>query len=128
MLEHRRDDDATAARKFYHPASYISNSGHDYLVGHADKSQRRAEIYRAAGGEVELVVDERGKVHHSINTRSAMCQGCAVPHPVSWYDGEWHHVKEGLTAERCDCAHNGIFVCRDWHRKRHVQPQWSKSA
>src|SRR4029077_19600551 len=98
----RRDEEATKARKFWHPASYVSNSGHDYLVGRKDKARRRAEIYRQAGGEVELITDERGEVHHSINYRDALCQGCETPHAVSWYEGEWDHIHGGPCANRCD--------------------------
>ncbi len=86
--------------------SFISREGHELLAGE-DKSRRRSEVM------------ERDK---------GLCQGCPKPHFVGAM-GEWDHIKSGNSG-RCDCLHNGRWVCAAFHRRRHLRPRlnWLPSA
>src|SRR5262252_470648 len=77
--------------------SFIAIGGCELLFG-VDKTRRRSEI------------EQRDK---------GLCQGCARPHYIGSM-GEWDHIRGGLSG-RCDCLHNGRWVCAAFHRKRHVQ-------
>jgi hypothetical protein len=81
-----------------------SSGQHHELLAGEDKSRRYREIMDAAKG---------------------LCQGCSTPHYVGSM-GEWDHIKSGLSG-RCDCLHNGRWVCVDFHRKRHVHVKWSEA-
>ena len=119
-LENKRDEEATLARHFHSKESYVSIAGHEYLTGILDHAFRRAEIYRQAGGEVQLIIEPgKQRIQQAINIRSAMCQGCERPHPVSWYDSEWDHLNHKQW-NRCDCVENGRIVCRAFHQRRHL--------
>ena len=129
MIENMRDPDATAVRGFHSPDSFVTIAGHEYLAGELDHAFRRAEIYRQAGGEVVLHLTEDGKhVHHGENLKDATCQGCETPHRVSWHWGEWDHIQGGVGPQRCDCAHNGRYVCKPWHQAHHRGPRWTKRS
>lgn len=75
---------------------------HELLAGE-DKSRRYVEIMDRAAG---------------------YCQGCPTQHYIGSL-GEWDHIRAGLSG-RCDCAHNGRWVCAEFHRKRHVSVRWSR--
>ena len=129
MWEHKPDKEETALRHYVSPKSFVSNTGHEYLYGEADHARRRAEIYMQAGGVVVLHWNKKGtKVEFGENLKNAICQGCEVPHEVSWHMGEWDHIEGGRGAQRCDCKHNGRFVCRPWHKAHHVGLRWTKHA
>lgn len=90
--------------------------GHEYL-GPAGKFERRAEVYRNAGGVLQVFHD--GIVGTVEDLKPGMCQGCAETHEVGWYEGEWHHNVKTLGGRRCDCAACGLWVCSDWHKRYH---------
>ena len=129
MIENRPDPDATRARGFHNRKSFVSIAGHEYLDGEVDHALRRAEIYRAAGGEVDIVLDAKGKhVLEARDIRPATCQGCQKPHRVTWRSGEWDHRHGGNGPSRCDCPHNGRYVCSAWHRARHPRVLWTPKS
>jgi hypothetical protein len=127
MIENHKDEKATAARNFHSKDSYVTLAGHEYLAGELDHAYRRAEVYRLAGGEVVLHLTADGKhIDYAEKIKDAICQGCEKPHRVNWFWGEWHHVKNGLGPQRCDCIHNSKFVCKSWHALHHRGPRWTK--
>lgn len=97
MLEHARDEAATAARCFAHPDSHVSNAGHEYLEG-IDKTRRRSEVMWRDGRR---------------------CWKCGEL--AGWQQGEMHHVRGGNGPQRCDCLHNLKWSCGPCHREEHVQ-------
>ena len=76
---------------------------HEILYG-KDKEHRRYDIFQQSKG---------------------MCVLCSIPHFVPWEEGEWHHLKGGLTG-RCDCKHNGAWICRAAHRRLHVHTRFGE--
>jgi hypothetical protein len=88
--------------------------GHEYLYGVIAHRERRAEIYRAAGGQVFL--DGTG---NAIATSPAWCQGCETRHPVWWDEGQWHHNVKACGGRRCDDVACGLWVCAYWHTRYH---------
>jgi hypothetical protein len=130
VIENQRDERATLARHFHSKDSYVSIAGHDYLAGILDHAFRRAEVYRQAGGEVQLVIEPgKQRIQHWVNVRSALCQGCLRPHPVSWVFGQWHHNVKSYGGRRCDCLKCGLWVCSEWHNQHHNRViKWSSTG
>jgi hypothetical protein len=62
---------------------------HEYLETGIEKTRRRIEIFRAAGGEVACFDEADPSTIEEI--RPATCQGCVEPHLIGWNEGEWHH-------------------------------------
>jgi hypothetical protein len=125
MLDHAKDELATARRNFHSKLSYVSNAKHDYLAG-LDKTMRRVEIYIRAGGKLRTFLWPDGSIEF-FDDESAYCQGCENPHAVPWHAGQWHHKTSGLTKLRCDCLHCGLWVCRKFHEKQHVRVKSGKA-
>jgi len=104
--DHYETEKARKAGKLKDKRSFIGRrldmSLHELLAGE-DKQRRYTEIVDRAKGQ---------------------CQGCESPHYIG-EKGEWDHIQSGLTG-RCDCLHNGRWVCIAFHRKRHPSTQWSK--
>lgn len=91
------DEQATEARNFHDPDSFVGADGHDYLSGY-DRTLRRGEVYR------------RDKKR---------CWKCGELIP--WQYGEMHHLKGGQWG-RCDCLHNLVWSCKEDHiPAEHVQ-------
>lgn len=88
-----------------------SRDGHEYLYGILAKTQRRIEVFEAAGGIVTWFDKSDPSTVEEI--QPAICQGCAEPHYLGWNDGtgEWHHNVKSHGGKRCDCAACGLFVC-----------------
>lgn len=114
-------------RPYRRGASFISQpkfiEGEDpEAVPHAilegkDKGQARAEIFRRNREE-----------NRGVNR----CWNCAIgveeeAREGSVYRGEWDHIRN-KAGERCDCPENGRVACRNCHRERHVQTQFSKKG
>lgn len=96
------------------PRSYTKN-GHEYLQTTFEKTKRRMEIFRAAGGEVTWFDESDPDTIEEI--RPATCQGCVEPHLIGWLDGEWHHNCE--LRKKCDSAACALYVCAPFHRAFH---------
>ena len=97
----RVDKQQTEEMSFNDKRSYVGNRMHPgtehqcvYLKGR-DRSVRRAVIFSRSKGLCELCGD--------------FCP----------FTGEMHHVKGGLGAQRCDCAENLVWACRECHRQAH---------
>jgi hypothetical protein len=97
MLDHVRDAEATAAKHYHDPDSYVSQDGHEYLAGH-DIMVQRARVYDR----------DRGR-----------CVKCDKYIP--WPAAHMHHKESGLGPQRCWCTENLEILCPDCHRKEHVQ-------
>src|ERR1043166_2735971 len=100
MLTNQRDPEATKAARFASKKSFVSWSGHQYLHGIEEHARRRREIFNLALG---------------------MCQTCAVPHPVPWNAGEWHHMQKTFGGRRCDGTCCGVWSCEASHPKKRVK-------
>lgn len=100
------------------PHSYFRKD-HEYLETGIEKTQRRIEIFRNAGGEVTWFDESDPSTIEEI--QPAMCQGCAETHPVGWSetDGNWHHNVKSKGGRRCDCAKCALYVCIPWHTRYH---------
>lgn len=87
---------------------------HEYLAdGYSvERTRRRMEIFRNAGGEVTWFDESDPWSVEEI--RPASCQLCAETHLVGWNEGEWHHACE--LRKHCDSAKCSLFGCRSGHR------------
>lgn len=92
---------------------------HEYLETAIEKTRRRVEIFRNAGGEVTWFDESDPDTIEEI--QPAMCQGCAEPHLIGWsnLEGNWHHNVKSKGGRRCDCAACALYVCIPWHRIYH---------
>lgn len=96
------------------PRTYTKD-GHEYLQTAFEKTKRRMEIFRAAGGEVVWFDESDPATIEEIHP--ATCQGCVEPHLISWNEGHWHHNCE--LRKKCDSAACALFVCPPYHRAFH---------
>jgi hypothetical protein len=108
MLQNKKDKEATKARKFMNPKSYVSSRIHpetshpcQYLKG------KDVEIVR-------MVIFEREK---------GRCFNCGAYY--GWDYGEMHHKLGGLGPQRCFCEENLTWSCRRCHTNAHARIlQW----
>lgn len=103
----------------------FTKDGHEYLYGILAHTQRRIEIFTAAGGEV--IWWDKTDPSAIEETRAANCQLCAETHLVGWLEGEWHHACK--LRKKCDSVKCGLFGCAIGHRAitgRDIQ--WSRRA
>lgn len=78
--------------------SFATLDGHLMLSGF-DKSKVRLKLFKKARG------------------RCAECKRL-----TGWEGGQWDHIDN---VRRCDCFHNGRWLCESCHMKRHPQVQWT---
>jgi hypothetical protein len=94
---------------------------HEHLVGWKDNLARRAEVYRLAGGEVQIEWGETPRDTYVTDLRSANCQGCAETHLTPWDNryGQWNHgCKFG--GKKCSTlSHGQTYECRAAHNRYH---------
>jgi len=99
------DKQATAAKKYLHPRSFVDVHGGEHLYG-SDMTARRHEVYTRDKGRCMLIA-------------SPLCRGWA-----NWEDGELDHIiSRGKGGS--DDLDNVRWACKPCHRKRHVMVQWS---
>ena len=102
--DHYETEKARAAGKLTDKRSFIGRrldmSLHELLAGE-DKQRRYTEIVDRAKG---------------------FCEACTPTHYIG-AEGEWDHIQGGNVG-RCDCLHNGRWVCVAVHRKKHVHLKW----
>jgi hypothetical protein len=91
----------------------LSRDGqHEYIFGLLAKTKRRLEVYRAAGGEADWF--DESDPESIIDVKPAMCQGCEIPHAISWNGegapkGEWQH--DCALKKKCDSVRCSLYVC-----------------
>lgn len=105
------DKEATAARRFKHKRSFVSQDAHDILFG-PDKEIRRREIHDRARGQCEL-------------KRSPECRGF-----VGWDTfglAGWSHECPSPHRNHCDCKEAGAWSCDPCHRMITPQVKWGAS-
>lgn len=98
---HNVDQEATEARHFESPDSYVTHNGEEFLFG-ADMRNRRQEVYDRDGG---------------------ICRGCKKA--ASWSWGHMHHIKHRGRGGSDDLV-NLAWSCADCHGKEHLRVKWGK--
>jgi hypothetical protein len=107
----KRNNIATAERKFRCKYSFLSLDGHELLDG-ADWLDRKWEVWQRDKGKCQLRISPR------CNPFPGRC-------------GDPHHKENGV-GKRCDCMHNVTLSCRACHDCFHEEVQgrkvrWSKN-
>lgn len=100
----------------------FTKDGHEHVFGMLAKTQRRIEVFEAAGGEV--IWWDRTDPSTVQEFRPANCQLCAETHLVGWEEGEWDH--QCPLRKKCDAVKCSAFGCSRGHVLRHGRfPKWT---
>lgn len=101
----------------------FTRDGHEYVRGILAKTQRRIEVFEAAGGEV--IWWDKADPSAIDELRPANCQLCAETHLVGWLEGEWDH--QCKLRKKCDAVKCSAYGCMRGHVLRHGRfPKWSQ--
>lgn len=103
------------------PRSYTKD-GHEWVFGVLAKTQRRIDVFTAAGGEV--IWWDKTDPETVEELAPANCQLCAETHYVGWLEGEWDH--QCKLRKKCDAVKCSAFGCNKGHVARHGRfPKWT---